>query len=73
MKKDAKCVLIRWNIPCYSAHMLNKRVDNMKQFTAAFRREDFAHSDVLAQKLGIMRTLSSCVGLPLRLSVAEVK
>lgn len=36
--------------------MPNKRADNKKQFTAAFRREELARIDALAQKLGITRT-----------------
>ncbi len=36
--------------------MPNKRADNKKQFTAAFRREELDRIDALAQKLGITRT-----------------
>lgn len=36
--------------------MPNKRADDKKQFTAAFRKEELARIDALAQKLGITRT-----------------
>lgn len=48
--------LTRWDTPCYSTVMPNKRADDKKQFTAAFRKEELARIDAFAQKLGITRT-----------------